>query len=71
MMAPRMYLYGESMTPTSLAPSGRQCPECGSKMNEVERCVENCVLFVWYECSRDDCDGQWLQKGAALPDHTI
>ncbi len=38
------------------------CPECGEKMIEVERCNENGALYVWYECSRNNCDGQWLQK---------
>jgi predicted RNA-binding Zn-ribbon protein involved in translation (DUF1610 family) len=38
------------------------CPECGGRMTEVNRCNENGALFVWYQCSRDNCDGQWLQK---------
>jgi hypothetical protein len=38
------------------------CPECSSQMIEVDRCNENQALFVWYECSRKSCDGQWLQK---------
>jgi hypothetical protein len=42
--------------------SAQRCPECGNRMAEVERRDENGVLFVWYECSRDDCDGQWLKK---------
>ena len=32
------------------------------QMAEVDRCNENRTLFVWYECSRNDCNGQWLQK---------
>ena len=40
----------------------RLCPECNAVMVAVERCVENSILFVWYECSRISCDGQWLQK---------
>jgi hypothetical protein len=40
----------------------RHCPECGIQMTEVDRHNENQALFVWYECSRDGCDGQWLQK---------
>ncbi len=40
----------------------KRCPECDEKMMEVERCAENGALFVWYECSKDNCDGQWLQK---------
>jgi len=38
------------------------CPECGSNLMEVERRNENGALYVWYECSRNGCDGQWLQK---------
>jgi len=38
------------------------CPECGAMMVEVEQRIENRFLFVWYECSTKDCDGQWLQK---------
>ncbi|NIP27363.1 MAG: hypothetical protein GWN67_14120 [Phycisphaerae bacterium] len=38
------------------------CPECGSRMTEVDQSRENGVLFVWYNCSRKDCDGQWLRK---------
>ena len=43
-------------------PNERHCPECGTQMTEVDRHNENQALFVWYECSRDGCDGQWLQK---------
>ncbi|MCD6394264.1 MAG: hypothetical protein J7M40_12250 [Planctomycetes bacterium] len=42
--------------------SQRNCPECGGKMMEVDRCHENGMLFVWHECNREDCNGQWLQK---------
>jgi len=42
------------------------CPECGGAMAEVERVSENGFSFVWYECTRTDCDGQWLQKTAAI-----
>ena len=38
------------------------CPECGAAMLEVDRCNENGNLFVWYRCSKNNCDGQWLQK---------
>jgi predicted RNA-binding Zn-ribbon protein involved in translation (DUF1610 family) len=41
---------------------GQFCPECGAPMTEVDRCRENGALFVWYDCSRQDCNGQWLQK---------
>ncbi len=43
-------------------PDQKSCPECGDNMIEVDRCNENGVLFVWHECSRNNCDGQWLQK---------
>jgi len=39
-----------------------KCPECGGIMAEVDRCVENGVIFIWYECGLDSCTGQWLQK---------
>jgi predicted RNA-binding Zn-ribbon protein involved in translation (DUF1610 family) len=42
------------------------CPECGARMTEADRCRENGVLFVWYDCSRNDCDGQWLQKTSPI-----
>ena len=38
------------------------CPDCHATMSEVDQVTENGVCFVWYECPRDDCDGQWLQK---------
>ncbi len=38
------------------------CPECGAHMVEVGRRSEGGVLFVWYECPKNNCDGQWLQK---------
>ena len=40
----------------------KHCPECGCLMKEVHRCNENGAVFVWYECERNDCNGQWLQK---------
>jgi predicted RNA-binding Zn-ribbon protein involved in translation (DUF1610 family) len=40
----------------------KQCPECGKKMEEIDRCRENRALFIWYECSQNDCSGQWLRK---------
>ena len=43
-------------------PEPKCCPECGDKMIEVDRCNESGVLFIWYECGKDNCDGQWLQK---------
>ena len=38
------------------------CPVCSARMTEVHRRRENGAWFVWYECSRSSCDGQWLQK---------
>ena len=38
------------------------CPECGNKMVEAERVNENGFIFVWYECTRAGCSGQWLEK---------
>jgi len=38
------------------------CPQCNARMVVVDQFKENGVLFTWYECSRADCDGQWLQK---------
>jgi hypothetical protein len=43
-----------------------RCPECGGRMAEVERVNENGFSFVWYECMMANCDGQWLEKKAAL-----
>jgi hypothetical protein len=38
------------------------CPKCGALMLESERLTEDGSTFVWYECSKGDCDGQWLTK---------
>jgi len=48
----------------SLHPQNGQisCPVCGHMMTKADEREENGDLFVWYECSRNDCDGQWLQK---------
>lgn len=40
------------------------CPQCRSVMAEVESVNEDGFSFVWYECTRADCDGQWLEKRA-------
>ena len=42
------------------------CPECSTLMTEVDRLGEDRAIFVWYECSRDNCSGQWLQKTSAF-----
>ena len=41
---------------------GHSCPECGARMEETERASEDGFIFVWYECSRTCCGGQWLEK---------
>jgi hypothetical protein len=38
------------------------CPECGAVMNEVDHLKEGPCTFIWLECSKSDCGGQWLQK---------
>jgi hypothetical protein len=43
------------------------CPLCRAHMVEVDRRSEDGVLFVWYECSKNNCDGQWLQKTPEKP----
>ena len=43
------------------------CPECGEQMVEVDRVVENNLTYVWFECSNDNCDGQWLQSYCSSP----
>jgi hypothetical protein len=38
------------------------CPECESQMKEAERREERGHVFIWFECSRPECKGQWLKK---------
>jgi predicted RNA-binding Zn-ribbon protein involved in translation (DUF1610 family) len=38
------------------------CPQCGAAMLEAGRLREEGALYVWYVCSREDCDGRWLSK---------
>jgi hypothetical protein len=38
------------------------CPECGAVMDEVDRLTEGECVYIWLECSKSACDGQWLQK---------
>jgi len=38
------------------------CPDCGEQMKEVQRQEETHSVFVWYECTVNDCDGQWLHR---------
>lgn len=51
------------MSKTNLSAIGQvMCPDCKTVMAEVDRLAENGVSFIWYECTRDGCDGQWLDK---------
>ncbi|MBN1507663.1 MAG: hypothetical protein JW955_12500 [Sedimentisphaerales bacterium] len=43
---------------------GEVCPECGASMVETGRRMEDGAVFIWYECTREDCNGQWLTKKA-------
>ena len=38
------------------------CPDCNTVMVIAEQFVENDIQYTWYECSRDNCSGQWLQR---------
>jgi hypothetical protein len=38
------------------------CPECGAVMNEQDRLTEGPYTYIWLECSKSDCGGQWMQK---------
>jgi len=38
------------------------CPACGAVMLEADRLREGSHIFIWFECSKKDCGGQWLQK---------
>ncbi|MDD5457908.1 MAG: hypothetical protein PHF37_00725 [Phycisphaerae bacterium] len=42
------------------------CPECGMIMQEAQRSDESGFVFVWWECPRDNCWGQWLEKKASV-----
>lgn len=44
---------------------GILCPDCRTVMSEANRVTENGITFIWYECTRFDCDGQWLEKKTA------
>jgi hypothetical protein len=41
------------------------CPDCRAVMSEADRVTEHGLVFVWYECTRSGCDGQWLEKKTA------
>jgi hypothetical protein len=38
------------------------CPECGAIMDEVDCLDEGLYTFIWFECSKSDCNGQWVQR---------
>jgi hypothetical protein len=38
------------------------CPECGAQMDEISRLNEGDSAFLWLQCDKDGCGGQWLQK---------
>lgn len=42
------------------------CPECGTAMHEAYRSNEDSGIFIWYECAKDNCCGQWLEKCSLL-----
>jgi predicted RNA-binding Zn-ribbon protein involved in translation (DUF1610 family) len=47
----------------TLSPSVQQfCPECGAAMIEADSIYENGAIYIWYKCSKNDCNGSWLQK---------
>jgi hypothetical protein len=37
------------------------CPECGTPMSPVFRCVDPDGLHAWFECPRPHCAGQFLK----------
>jgi hypothetical protein len=43
------------------------CPRCGAVMNEVDRLKVGLNTFIWLECSKSDCNGQWLQRKSNNP----
>ena len=49
-----------------LAANRQLCPECGKQMTEVDRLSDNRAVFIWYECAKNNCSGQWLQKTSAF-----
>lgn len=38
------------------------CPVCGAAMVQVDKLKEDGHIFIWLECSKRECEGQWLQK---------
>lgn len=41
--------------------NNQRCPQCGGPMREMDR-INEATTYVWFECGREDCDGQWLQS---------
>jgi hypothetical protein len=46
----------------SLSSTTRRCLECSAFMVEVDTCHEDDVVYTWFECSGENCSGQWLEK---------
>jgi hypothetical protein len=44
------------------AEDGPFCPQCGATMVEADKLLEGNAAYVWHECSKEACDGQWLEK---------
>jgi hypothetical protein len=42
------------------------CPNCGSMMKKSDTLREGDNIFTWLECTKEGCDGQWLQKKPLL-----
>jgi len=42
------------------------CLECGVQMTEIDQLSDDRIVFVWYECTKNNCSGQWLQKVPAF-----
>ena len=53
----------ESESINILSPLRQQfCPECGAAMIETDRLIEDGATYIWYQCSKNGCDGSWLKK---------
>jgi len=52
---------GISLIKLHCAPEIQLCPECGVRMSELNRLIEGGLTYVWFGCSREECDGQWMQ----------
>ena len=46
--------------------NNQRCPQCSSQMKEADRRKEESVTYVWFECVKADCDGQWMQSYSSL-----